>query len=176
MLATGQAQRASPKPFRRPWLRISHCNGLQTRSSIPGMPGSRTRKAEIWVGWSHQAFALSFWLIPTPNTGSARWKSQPGKSQNHFRLWRFPLKLGTTGGRLTLRVESERWCESILTPNPSLSQSACCGDVATSVCEACGVALCESHERVCPNCFGVNCRNCQHVCRLTTQSAWSKAA
>jgi hypothetical protein len=76
---------------------------------------------------------------------------------------------------MTLRVESERWCESAINPSNTFGHS-CCGDVATSVCEGCGLALCESHEVVCRSCLGVNCGNCMHTCRLTPPTALTTAA
>jgi hypothetical protein len=88
-------------------------------------------------------------------------------SQNSCCRLEFPAK--SLGGPVTLRVDSERWCESVIDPPASLDQFACCGDVATSVCEACGQALCETHEVLCPICYGVTCSTCDHVCRLTPQ-------
>ena len=80
------------------------------------------------------------------------------------------------GGPVTLRVESERWCESAIGPPASLDHFACCGAVATSLCEACGQALCERHEVLCPACYGVTCPTCDHVCRLASRSTLTKAA
>ena len=96
-------------------------------------------------------------------------------SQNHFCPLKFPRKRALED-LLTLRVDSERWCESVISPPASLDWSACCADVATSLCEACGQALCETHEVLCPTCFGVTCPNCDHVCRLAPHSALIKAA
>ena len=60
---------------------------------------------------------------------------------------------------MSLQVDAERWCECRLNGN-----SDCCGDVAISICEGCGAAVCETHELVCANCEAITCRECEHAC------------
>jgi len=63
---------------------------------------------------------------------------------------------------MALVVDAERWCGSIApaTSNPPI----CCGDVAITLCDSCGVPLCEVHEIVCATCSASTCGNCQHAC------------
>jgi hypothetical protein len=75
---------------------------------------------------------------------------------------------------MTLIVNSERWCEAA-SEVESQDRGRCCGDVATSVCEVCGVALCDAHEICCLICFGVTCSTCDHACRSLKPST-TKAA
>jgi len=72
---------------------------------------------------------------------------------------------------MPLRVDAERWCECRLNDN-----SACCGDVAISLCEDCGTAVCESHELVCTNCEAITCRECEHACSAPALSELVRAA
>lgn len=74
---------------------------------------------------------------------------------------------------MALRVNSECWCEAGAENRSAASR---CGDVATSICAGCGLALCDSHEICCPMCLGVTCSDCDHVCRLAGEPALTKAA
>jgi len=77
---------------------------------------------------------------------------------------------------MSLRVNSERWCESGSEVVSSRGHLLRCGDVATSICDGCGVALCDSHEKFCPVCFGVTCPHCDHICQSRVESSLTKAA
>lgn len=66
---------------------------------------------------------------------------------------------------MTLKVDAERWCESVVAPGSVRNRPVRCGDVAISLCEGCGIPMCESHEIVCAQCFGVTCLNCDHTCK-----------
>lgn len=72
---------------------------------------------------------------------------------------------------MKLIVESERWCEMVLSQGVTSAQSACCGDVATVVCGRCGLALCDEHESVCDRCGQSFCRGCGHICEASTAQA-----
>ena len=72
---------------------------------------------------------------------------------------------------MPLRVYAERWCECRLDDN-----SDPCGDVAISLCEDCGTAVCESHELVCANCQAITCRECEHACSTPGQCDLVSAA
>jgi hypothetical protein len=63
---------------------------------------------------------------------------------------------------MTVIVQSERWCEIVLAKRAG--DCARCGDVATAVCEACGSAVCDAHEKVCAICGGSCCGQCEHAC------------
>jgi hypothetical protein len=66
---------------------------------------------------------------------------------------------------MTLKVDAERWCECVISPGSLKNRPVRCGDVAISVCESCGAALCESHEILCIRCSSATCLNCEHACR-----------
>lgn len=65
---------------------------------------------------------------------------------------------------MKLIVESERWCEAVISHVVQAAQSARCGDVATTLCTACGVALCDDHESICDRCGRSFCSTCDHTC------------
>jgi hypothetical protein len=71
---------------------------------------------------------------------------------------------------MTLSIDSERWWEWVIGPGSLRDLPVRCGDVAISLCEGCGVALCESHELRCGNCSRATCLNCAHVCRADAES------
>jgi hypothetical protein len=63
---------------------------------------------------------------------------------------------------MTLVVQSERWCEAVIT---SKSDSCTrCDGAAVTICEACGTAVCDAHEVVCGHCGRSYCSQCQHAC------------
>jgi hypothetical protein len=62
---------------------------------------------------------------------------------------------------MSLRIEAERWCDCELQ-----DMSDPCGEAAITLCAECGVALCESHEIVCPTCTASTCVNCHHACSV----------
>ncbi len=64
---------------------------------------------------------------------------------------------------MTLIVLSERWCEMAVRPQQS-GDCVRCGDVATALCDACGCAICDTHEKVCAICGGSCCVDCKHAC------------
>lgn len=70
---------------------------------------------------------------------------------------------------MTVKVDAERWCECVISPGSVRNQAVHCRDVAISLCESCGTALCESHEILCISCSSATCLNCEHACRLDTE-------
>ncbi len=71
---------------------------------------------------------------------------------------------------MTLSIDAERWCECVIGPGAIRNQSLRCGDIAISLCECCGVALCEAHEIVCSFCLCATCLKCDHACRADTEN------
>jgi hypothetical protein len=65
---------------------------------------------------------------------------------------------------MTLSIDAERWCECVIGPGAVRNRPLRCGDVATSLCEGCGIALCESHEIFCDRCKRITCLKCDHDC------------
>jgi hypothetical protein len=65
---------------------------------------------------------------------------------------------------MTLRIDSERWCECVPESGIVQAQFIRCGDIAISICGGCGLALCEAHEILCPDCSAVTCVYCEHAC------------
>lgn len=70
---------------------------------------------------------------------------------------------------MTLKIDSEPWCECVTSPGSVRNRPLRCGDIAISLCDGCGIPLCESHEIVCHNCFSVTCLNCDHACSSNLQ-------
>jgi hypothetical protein len=81
-----------------------------------------------------------------------------------------------TGGPVTLRVDSERWCEFPVGHAAAASDITSCGEAAVSLCGGCGTAVCDAHEAYCSACGGVNCPDCDHVCNRPVESASHQAA
>lgn len=77
---------------------------------------------------------------------------------------------------MTLSIDSERWCEFVIVSGSIRNRLLRCGDVATSLCDGCGSALCQAHEILCTNCSCVSCLNCDHSCQLDTESLEMGAA
>ena len=77
---------------------------------------------------------------------------------------------------MTLKIEAERWCECVIAPGPVRARPLPCGEVAISLCEECGTALCQSHEILCSHCLGVTCLNCDHACRRDAENVEIQAA
>jgi hypothetical protein len=77
---------------------------------------------------------------------------------------------------MTLKIEAERWCDCVIAPGPVRDQALRCGEVAISLCDGCGTALCESHEILCSNCLGLTCLNCDHVCPHDAENLGIEAA
>ena len=77
---------------------------------------------------------------------------------------------------MSLQVEAERWCESVIAPGSIRNRPVRCGDVAISLCEGCGIPMCESHEIVCSQCLGVTCVNCDHSCKRDANNLEVSAA
>jgi hypothetical protein len=74
---------------------------------------------------------------------------------------------------MTLVVQSERLCE---VPLRDVEQGNCsqCREAALTVCEACGVAVCDVHEVICGLCGRSYCSHCEHACVAGAQ--WRTAA
>ena len=64
---------------------------------------------------------------------------------------------------MALIVYSERWCEVTLVASET-GICASCQQAALTICEACGVAVCDLHEIMCGRCGRSYCRDCQHAC------------
>lgn len=77
---------------------------------------------------------------------------------------------------MALRIESERWCECVIGPGSVRNRPLRCGDIAMSLCDGCGIPLCESHEIICPTCFSATCLNCDHACCVDRQDRELEAA
>jgi predicted sulfurtransferase len=77
---------------------------------------------------------------------------------------------------MTLKIEAERWCDCVIAPGPVRDQPLRCGEVALSLCDGCGTALCESHEILCSHCLGVTCLNCDHACHHDAENLEIEAA
>jgi hypothetical protein len=72
---------------------------------------------------------------------------------------------------MTLTVYAERWCECLANDGSIGNEPHRCGDVATSLCQCCGIPLCDSHEILCIRCSCPVCRNCEHVCQIDPERA-----
>jgi predicted sulfurtransferase len=72
---------------------------------------------------------------------------------------------------MTVHVYAVRWCEC-----PVEQTTGACGDVAISICEECGMPVCESHELICTNCEAMTCRDCVHACAVPDQMEFMQAA
>ncbi len=77
---------------------------------------------------------------------------------------------------MTLTIHAERWCECEVASGSAGSPLPRCTDVAISLCQCCGLALCEAHEIICIRCSSPVCLNCDHVCRMDPEKAELHAA
>lgn len=50
---------------------------------------------------------------------------------------------------MTFSIDAERWCECVIGSGTVRNRPLRCGDIAISLCQSCGIALCESHETLC---------------------------
>lgn len=64
---------------------------------------------------------------------------------------------------MSLLVHAERWCEMVV--RSGQAEDCRCGNAALTTCEACGTALCEAHENICPTCDRSFCSVCTHACQ-----------
>ena len=95
-----------------------------------------------------------------------------------YRFGKSEPTIALSGGRIsmTVKVDAECWCQSVVAPDSARNQPARCGDVAISLCEGCGIPMCESHEIVCSQCLGVTCLNCDHTCKRDAYDLEVRAA
>jgi predicted sulfurtransferase len=65
---------------------------------------------------------------------------------------------------MTLIVESERWCEVPLSVPSDNGDCTVCNEAALTLCQSCGMAICDEHEKLCQRCGQSYCSKCQHAC------------